>query len=334
MSGQLTDIYCMKMNVKGRRILVVDDQKANCSLLTEGLTLEGFTVREAYSGKDAITICQEWQPHLVLLDHDMPGMTGLETVRIFRKNDLDVDVMFVSANGSPNLIADALDAGADDYVQKPYSFRELTSRIMVRFRIRDLREELQVANAKLLELSLHDDLTGLFNMRNIYKKIEIELKRARRASSSVSCLMIDMDHFKSVNDGHDHLFGSFVLKEMGAIIKKSIREADFAARYGGDEFLIVLTEANAEGTRIFAERLRETVKNHTFKDGSDEIKLTLSIGFAVSTHDGEPLPRDLVRVADHALYEAKDSGRNRVRGYNSDDVISRLHQIQLDKKTA
>jgi len=321
----------MKVSTQGRRILVVDDMKENCSLLSEGLSLEGFEVRAAYSGTEAIQSVIEWSPHLVLLDQDMPGMTGLETIREFRKRNFDVDVMFVSANGGPKLIAEALDAGADDYVQKPYSFRELISRVMVRFRIRDLREELQRANEKLLELSLHDDLTGLFNMRNIYKKIEVELKRAKRNESQISCLMIDMDHFKSVNDGHDHLFGSFVLKEMGAIIQKAIRENDIAARYGGDEFLIVLTHTNEDGTRAFAERLREKVRGYVFQDNKDKIQLTLSIGFALSQTDHDISARDLVRLADHALYKAKESGRNRVCRIESDQEV---HQILNSQKTS
>src|SRR5690606_37202766 len=114
----------------------------------------------------------------------------------------------------------------------------------------------------------------------------------------------DMDHFKSVNDGHDHLFGSFVIKEMGKILTKNLREVDFAARYGGDEFLIILTGTDEKGVVTFCNRLCRIVREHTFTDGHDQIKLTLSVGYAVGSPDFKYDALELVRAADHALYEA------------------------------
>lgn len=129
---------------------------------------------------------------------------------------------------------------------------------------------------------------------------------------------MDMDHFKKVNDQNDHLFGSFVLKETGRLINETMRDIDLAARYGGDEFLIVLTEANAEGTKIFCERLREKIENFEFKDGDNRIKLTISLGFTVTGGEDSNLDaRQLVRQADHALYEAKAEGRNTIVCYQS-----------------
>jgi two-component system, cell cycle response regulator len=314
-----------------RRVLVVDDDLENCKLIEEALVKEGFAVRTVLSGKAALTSMEEWSPQLVLLDQDMPGMTGLETLRMFRKNHYDVDVMFISANLSPQMVSDALEAGADDYIRKPFSFREMVSRVKVRFRIRDLREDLQGANQKLFELSQRDDLTGLYNMRSMYERVDHEIRRSKRTGKHVACVMMDMDYFKTVNDGHDHLFGSFVLKEVGALIHNSIREVDFAARYGGDEFLVVLNDTDEAGTEIFTERLRHAVQNHFFTDGRDGIKLTISIGFAVSTSGGESTARDLVRIADHALYEAKELGRNRVFGFGPDQVLQRLGQLRKKK---
>ncbi|HEX4925865.1 MAG TPA: diguanylate cyclase [Bdellovibrionales bacterium] len=324
----------MTLDVRPRRVLVVDDDNENCKLIHEALTNEGFDVRTANSGHEAMDVLTEWSPQLVLLDQDMPGMTGLETLRMLRKGHYDVDVMFVSANLSPKMVSDALEAGADDYIRKPFSFRELCSRVKVRFRIRDLRDDLQGANQKLFELSQRDDLTGLYNMRSMYERIDHELRRAKRTNKSVSCVMMDMDYFKTVNDGHDHLFGSFVLKEVGSLIKNGIREVDFAARYGGDEFLVVLCDTDQEGTKIFTERLRKTVQNHFFTDGKDGMKLTISIGYAVSTLGGETTARDLVRIADHALYEAKERGRNRVFGFGCDEVMQRLGQLRKKKSAA
>jgi two-component system cell cycle response regulator len=131
--------------------------------------------------------------------------------------------------------------------------------------------------------------------------------------------MMDMDHFKSVNDTNDHLFGSFVLKTTGGLIKQTMREIDFAARYGGDEFLVVLTETNENGTRIFCERLREKILKHTFDDGKNQMKLTASMGFALSEANPSIDARALVRQADHALYRAKELGRNRVAVFSQSD---------------
>ena len=143
--------------------------------------------------------------------------------------------------------------------------------------------------------------------------------------------MMDMDHFKRVNDSHDHLFGSFVLSEVGKIIKRNIRKIDFAARYGGDEFLIVLTETNLEGAKAFSERLRGCIENNLFKNNGFEIKLTVSMGFAVFSGNQGIDAKTFVRHADRALYDAKENGRNRVHYYDFDKDESVLLDIQ-DKK--
>src|SRR5690606_31562220 len=131
-----------------------------------------------------------------------------------------------------------------DYIPKPFVPLEFLARVRTQLRIKDLHDQLRLMNEKLKELVDTDDLTGLFNMRSLYQKLDVELARARRYQRQVGVVMMDMDYFKSVNDGHDHLFGSYVLSQVGAIIRKTIRTTDIAARYGGDEFLIVLTEIN------------------------------------------------------------------------------------------
>lgn len=296
----------------GRKVLVVDDDSLNLKLMAEALSVEKFCVEQASSGSAALEKIESWQPELVLLDYGMPGLSGLETLQMIRKKQNYVAVIFVSANTEQELIVDCLGAGADDYIRKPFRFGELVSRVKVRFRIKDLNDELQAANQKLAELAVTDDLTGLFNMRQMYDKIESELRRAKRFDRRVACVMMDIDHFKEVNDKHDHLFGSFIIKELGALIRKNMRDVDFAARYGGDEFLIVLTETTGKGTQVFTERLRSVIEKHVFFDGKSSLSRTCSFGFAVSEPSDKVDAKELVRQADHALYEAKRSGRNRV----------------------
>jgi len=167
---------------------------------------------------------------------------------------------------------------------------------------------------KLIEI---DDLTGLYNMRSVYQKIEGELARGERFGHSVGVIMLDMDHFKDVNDDHNHLFGSHVLSEVGKILKRSMRNIDLGARFGGDEFLVVVTRTNLDGIKIFCERIRSEVENYHFKMGKDETKRTVSVGFSITRPGSNSVTaKGLVRAADEAMYRAKSAGRNCVRGNN------------------
>jgi len=297
-----------------RRILVVEDDVAVGTILAEALTQENYDVQLTSSAREALELVKNFRPHLVLTDNDMPEMTGVEMLREFRTQRNYVTVIFISGRTDAQFVAEALKAGADDYIRKPFRMNELFARVEVAIRVNDVHRELLEANSRLQDMIDHDDLTGLFNMRSMYEKIDVEIKRANRFGRYVACVMLDMDNFKTVNDKHDHLFGSFVLKEVGAIIKASMRDVDFAARYGGDEFLIVLTETSQDGVKIFSERVRKAVAEYLFKSGKDEIRLTCSIGYTVGGTNDNREARDLVREADHALYKAKNSGRNRVVG--------------------
>lgn len=296
-----------------RKILVVDDDDTSRMLVCKALEYEGYQVREAESGQAGIQTLNEWGPHLVLLDMNMPGLNGLETLVRLRARDEYVSVIFVSGNSRTEDVVRGLDAGADDYICKPFQVLELLSRVRSELRTKDLNDNLKRANDRLKELVDIDDLTGLFNMRSLYKRLDFELDRARRYNRSVAVIMMDLDHFKRVNDQHDHLFGSFVLTQVGKMIRDNIRKVDFAARYGGDEFLVVLTEISREGAETFANRLREKIAASTYKNDFYSMDLTASLGLAVANpNEHEVDARQLVRFADRALYLAKENGRNRV----------------------
>lgn len=298
--------------------MVVDDDPDSSDIIAEALKWDGYVVHQAASGTEAINEMRVFSPHLVLLDVNMPGMNGIETLKDLRIKENYVSVMFISGNASSEAVIAGLDAGADDYITKPFDPLELLARVRTQLRIKDLNDQLREANARLKELVDTDDLTGLFNMRSLYQKLDFELERARRFGRQVCVVMMDMDHFKSVNDGHDHLFGSFVLSQVGEIIGSNIRTIDIGARYGGDEFLIVLTEVTTEGAMLFCERLRGAIGSKLYKSGKDEISLTASIGFAI-TPAGMNIrspsieAKELVRLADNALYDAKRAGRNCVK---------------------
>jgi two-component system, cell cycle response regulator len=296
-----------------RKILAVDDDPESLRIVKKALEWEGYMMETAKSGEEAITKIMKWSPHLVLLDVSMPGLDGIQTLQFLRSSTDYVSTIFLTAQSNPEHIVQGLDAGADDYICKPFVPVELLARIRCHLRIKDIRDELTRANSRLKELVDTDDLTGLFNMRSLYEKLDYELERASRYNRSVAVIMMDMDYFKSVNDENDHLFGSFVLSQVGKLIRENMRKVDFAARYGGDEFLIVLTEINPEGALVFAERLKKLIEGWVFKNDQHEKKLTASIGLAVTPPGSKEVDaRSIVRAADRALYKAKDSGRNRV----------------------
>lgn len=302
-----------------RKILAVDDDPESLRIVKKALEWDGYQIETAVSGEEAITKIMKWAPNLVLLDVSMPGLNGIQTLQFLRSSPEYISTIFLSGQSNTEDVIRGLDAGADDYICKPFNPVELLARIRTHLRIKDIRDELARANARLKELVDIDDLTGLFNMRSLYQKLDFELERAARYQRSIAVIMMDMDHFKTVNDENDHLFGSFVLTQVGKIIRENMRKVDFAARYGGDEFLIVLTEINHKGAMIFAERLQQVISKFEFKNDRHQKSLTASLGMAITvpgTRNADA--RSVVRAADKALYRAKELGRNRVETVDFD----------------
>ncbi|MES3037210.1 MAG: diguanylate cyclase [Bdellovibrionota bacterium] len=304
------------------RILIYDPNPDDSELIQEPLKWEGFQLKVISAMDEAIKIVPLWSPHVVLLDLSEVELKS-EVVEKFVKESPHSSFIVLSDKSETEMLIKILDEGADDFIVKPFVPLEYLARIRTHLRNRDLREDLVYANEKLKELVNIDDLTGLFNMRSLYEKLDYEIERARRFSRSVCVCMMDMDHFKSVNDGHDHLFGSYVLSQVGRIIKANTRNIDIPARYGGDEFMVVLSEIGSEGAIYFCERLRKSIESTTFTHGDDNIKLTASLGFALLDPAEVIGSKELVRRADRALYASKHAGRNQVTEYSPEfDIIS------------
>ncbi|MFN3454133.1 MAG: diguanylate cyclase [Pseudobdellovibrio sp.] len=318
----------MKKDPRQRPVLVLDEDVDTLELMAEPLRWEGYDVHSFSCPKEASSALNFIRPQLVIIDPDFSGEENQKFINHFFTSIQQSPVIIVSSDATTEKITQFLDLGACDFISSPFVPMEFLARVRTQLRMKDMQDELLMTNQRLQEMVEIDDLTGLYNMRSLYSKLEFEMERSQRFERPVTVVMIDMDKFKSINDGHDHLFGSYVLSEVGKIIRQNTRSIDIPARYGGDEFLIVLSEIPLSGIESFCEKLRARVEQTVFSHGPDSIKLTLSIGYA--TFDGNKAQslaaKELVRRADSALYQAKKLGRNRVVGY--DQSFDRFHKLE------
>ncbi|MGE4232536.1 MAG: diguanylate cyclase [Bacteriovoracia bacterium] len=297
------------------RIIVADDDPENLKTVSETLLKEGFHVKAAGDGEAAFKLAQSWIPHVMLLDINMPKMSGLECLKKVRalKTDEHIIVILVTANSQLEEIIQGLDLGANDYIVKPYRMDELRARLRAGLRVKVMYDNLIRANKRLEEISTIDELTGLKNMKYANRRLEEETRSAIKGYKPLSCIMFDMDHFKKVNDEHDHLFGSHVLTEIGQILRAICRPQDIAARFGGDEFFILLPDTDLNHAEQIAQVIRKKIEAHVFESGLHTKRVTASFGVS-GIKNKEKIPKleamEIVRSADRALYSAKHAGRN------------------------
>ena len=303
------------------RILVVDDVPDNVDILDARLSSRGYDVVTATNGQEALDRVHGEAPHLILCDVMMPVIDGFEVSRRI-KSDTSlpfIPIILVTAKDTAEDIVEGLEAGADDYISKPYNFKELEARVRAMLRIKRLQDELdlknrelEVANKRLRKLSITDGLTELFNHRHVHELLHDEWERSLRSGEPVGVAMLDLDRFKSINDTYGHPTGDVILYETARIIRETAREIDMVGRYGGEEFIAILPNTSEEDAARFAERVREQVESHVYRDESNEIRMTVSCGVASAPATGVDSPEALLKSADAALYVAKESGRNRV----------------------
>jgi two-component system, cell cycle response regulator len=317
----------------GRRILVVDDDRAGIRTVREALLARDYEIIEAYDGAGALARVRDDRPDLVLMDVEMPGLNGVEVCRIIKANPGEdgfgfVPVILMTARGAGGKV-EGLELGADDYLVKPFDSPELAARVQSMLRLKALQDELIARNRELdrinreldqkkkefEELSRTDALTSLFNRRYFEERFTAEFARSKRYRSPLTCLMIDLDHFKNVNDEHGHPLGDQVLRDVAGIVKDTLRDVDLVARYGGEEIVAILPETGPAEGRHVAERIRAAVEAHTTARSGEEARVTISVGVGTYPVPGIHQAEDLLRAADEALYRAKDAGRNCVRGY-------------------
>jgi len=300
-------------------ILVADDEPVNRALIQRRLEREGYRVLTAQNGSEAVEKTKDALPDLVLLDVMMPEMDGMDACRLIKEDEKtrDIPVIFLSARDETEMKVSGLTLGANDYISKPFKAEELLARVHVAIRLKRERDRLRTSAEEATiraevaqERAMTDALTGLLNRYGLQHIVAREHAEARRYNRPLSCLMIDLDNFKTINDTHGHTAGDLALQQVAGILREAVRGSDTVFRYGGEEFLVLLPETDLEGAVALGEKIRAAASSRPFGDGEHVFNLTLSAG-ASSLCDNES-GNDMIARADMALYHAKEQGRNRV----------------------
>lgn len=311
------------------KVLVADDDSAVRSLVAEVLKDGGYEVLTAADGEEALRLCEQSRPDLVFTDQRMPGRSGLEVLARVRELDPMTHVVIMTSYASLENAIAALKNGAYDYLLKPFEDLDLITCVarravqnvqLMREReqlLKSLSEQnaqLEELNSQLRDLALKDGLTGLYNHRHAQETIAAAVNVAQLEKRPVSVLFADVDHFKYYNDTYGHQKGDDVLRAIGEVLRRTCRSTDVAARWGGEEFVVLLPDTDSTGAQAQAERVRAEVAairdpgQHTQPGGV----LSVSIGIA-SLPENADGAASLLWQADSALYEAKRAGRNTVR---------------------
>jgi len=312
--------------VISRKVLVVDDNRTNQALMKAHLKQMELLPLLASSAEEGLALAAEEHPDMIFLDIMMPEMDGYEMCRRLKKDarTRSIPVIFLSAKDQAEDKVAGLRLGAVDYITKPFDPAELKARITIVLQMIELQERL-VAQANT------DELTGLANRRHFQEMLERELLRAKTNGTEISLMMLDLDHFKNINDTYGHLGGDVVLGQLAGLLRGHIQQLDIAARYGGEEFVIILPGASGQSARKSAERLCHRVAEERWKISTEHVSITVSIGVATYDGFGNFDMLDLIKRADTALYVAKRRGRNCVVSF---DEIGMEETVAADVENA
>lgn len=304
------------------RLLVVDDDPETSRLVRQWYRDGRHRIFDAPDGEQAIRLASREHPDLVLLDLEMPRMDGLETTRRLKEDPStrNIPIILLSAHRQVKDKVAAFAAGADDYVTKPFAFDEVDARIRAMLRKRELYveleetvEELRSTNEQLEELLVVDEKTGLANYRAFRRRLHEEFLRAERYGTPLALILFDLDDFKRLNDSLGHPAGDRALREIAALLTGGARATDLPARFGGEEFAILLPHTGGTMAARVAERVCRAVREYVFLEDESPARLTVSAGLATyPSTTGTDSPESLVEAADRALYRAKNLGKNRV----------------------
>lgn len=318
----------------GMEILVVTDSPVDMRILEKKLGAQGHNLTQAVDGQQALELALKISPQLILTDWMMPKMNGLELARTLRMSTQAAGtyIIIMTAQDGNDQLIEAFDAGIDDYVTKPINHRVLAARMRAARRIIDMQEEMargreelrvtlaelaivnrqqQVMNHQLERMAMEDQLTELPNRRAGLERLDQDWSRSNRTGEPLLCMVLDIDHFKRVNDNYGHDAGDVVLKKTAAVMKAAMRDSDTVCRFGGEEFLVTCPGANLEVAKLVGNRIRMAVEKNHIVTPEFQGGVTISIGVAVKSPAHESA-KDMIKDADEALYAAKEAGRNMV----------------------
>jgi two-component system, cell cycle response regulator len=297
------------------KILIADDEPLSRCVLQRLLTKWGYEVVSAEDGNAAWRILQAPDaPRIALIDWMMPGRDGADVCRELRSQRPQpyTYILLISAIDAKDKIVEGLESGADDYLTKPFHPQELKARLRVGLRLLELEDTLIHAREAMRFKATHDMLTDVWNRGAILEIFDREMTRCRRECTSLGVLMVDLDHFKAINDTHGHLTGDSVLREVSRRMLAEIRSYDSLGRYGGEEFLVLLPGCQAADTVHKAEQLRLSLLGHPIDTPTGPVSVTISVGgVSVANWPSDDL-NQILQMADAAMYRAKTGGRNHV----------------------
>lgn len=297
------------------KILVVEDDEYNMKILKKILKDENYKVYTQSDGKDAVEKAKWARVDAVLLDIMMPEIDGFSVCQLLKEDPetRDIPIIMVTAITEGETLKRAFELGAFDYIKKPIDRIEVLARLSAALEYSEQQKKLQ-------DMAMRDGLTGLYTHTLLLELLEKECSKARRYKTSLAFLMIDIDHFKKVNDTYGHRAGDMILSLVADTLEINSRRSDVVGRYGGEEFGIVLQDISYDNAWIVCERIRSSVENFEYRIGDKTVKITISIGMAYKESEAEADFEKMITTADKALYQAKKNGRNRTESI----VLSRL----------
>ena len=298
------------------KILVAEDDTLSRVMLQKSLERAGYEVIAVNDGARSIAALHaDDPPRLALLDWVMPEKDGIEVCREVRshRDRPYTYLILLSSKESKREIVEGLEAGADDYLTKPYDEDELKARLRTGERILELEDRLVEARENMRFQATHDPLTSLWNRGVIEELLGREIRRSQRENSCTVIILCDVDHFKQVNDQYGHNIGDDILRGLARRLQRSVRSYDMVGRFGGEEFLVILNRCDPDSAMTRAENLRAVVAKKPFPTRAKPLPVTISVGVALSTHFQQHNLEEILAAVDEALYSAKNAGRNCVR---------------------
>jgi len=295
------------------KILVVDDSINNLDILVE--LLDDYDVIDTVSGVEAIEILEDETIDLILLDIMMPDMDGFEVCRVLKSNPRtkNIPIMFITSNTDESSIEKAYEIGGIDYITKPFKAKELLAKVNRELQLQSLITELKNSKKELEILASTDYLTKLYNRRYFLNVAQIDFDLAKQELFDLSIVMLDIDKFKSVNDTYGHKIGDDVLVMVSSMLKNKLRKNDILCRFGGEEFIILFPNTDIKDSEMISEELRKEIENNPILlENGKKLPITASFGISCINYEDDKNIDDIIARADEALYDAKNSGRNKV----------------------